>query len=55
MCDVPSIAILCSEFTEHFSGMASKLFFKPFVTIPVINYYWYDHTIQVQPSLYLCT
>jgi len=53
MCDVPSIAVHCSEYTEHFPGMASKFFFKPFVTIPVTNYYWYDHTFQVPEMLHL--
>jgi hypothetical protein len=35
MCDVPSTAVFCSESTECFPGVASKRFFKPFVTIPV--------------------
>ena len=34
MNDVPSIAVFCSESTEWFSGMASKFFLKPFITIP---------------------
>jgi hypothetical protein len=35
MCDVPSIAVLYSEYTECFPGMASNFFFNQFVTIPV--------------------
>jgi len=35
MCGVPSIAVFCSESVECFPGMASKVFLKPFVTIPV--------------------
>ena len=35
MCDVPSIAVLCSDSIESFPGMVSKRFLKPFVTIPV--------------------
>jgi len=35
MCDVPNIAVFCSESIEHFPGMASKFFLKPLVTIPV--------------------
>jgi len=35
MCDVPSIAVFCSESTECFPGMASKFFLKTFVNIPV--------------------
>ena len=35
MCHVPSIAVFCSESIEYFPGMASKFFFKSFVTIPV--------------------
>ena len=34
-CNVPSIAVFCSESTECFPGMAPKFFFKPFVIIPV--------------------
>jgi len=53
MCDVPSIVVHCSEYTEHFPGLASNFFFKPFVTIPVTNYYLYDHTFQVPQMLHL--
>jgi len=35
MCDVPSIAVFCSEFSECFSGTASKFFLKFLVIIPV--------------------
>ena len=35
MCDVPSIAVFCSEPIECFSGTASKFFLKLLVTIPV--------------------
>ena len=35
MCDVPSIAVLCSESIECFPGTASKFFFKLLITIPV--------------------
>ena len=35
MCDVPSIAVFCSESIECFPGIVSKLFFKLLVTIPV--------------------
>ena len=35
MCDVPSIAVFCSESIECFPGTASKFFFKLFVIIPV--------------------
>ena len=35
MCDVPSIAVFCSESIEYFPGTASKFFLKLFVTIPV--------------------
>ena len=36
MCDVPSIAVFCSESIECFPGTASKFFLKLLVTIPVI-------------------
>ena len=35
MCDVPSIAVFCSESIECFPGTASKFFLKLPVTIPV--------------------
>ena len=35
MCDVPSIAVFCSESIERIPGTASKFFFKLLVTIPV--------------------
>ena len=35
MCDVPSIAVFCTESIECFPGTASKFFLKLLVTIPV--------------------
>jgi len=35
MCDVPSIAVFCSESIQCFPGTASKFFLKLLVTIPV--------------------
>ena len=35
MCDVPSIAVFCSESIECLPGTASKFFLKLLVTIPV--------------------
>jgi len=35
MCDVPSIAVFCSESIESFPVMAYRFFRKTFVTIPV--------------------
>jgi len=35
VCDVPSIAVFCSESIECFTGTASKFFLKLLVTIPV--------------------
>ena len=35
MCDVPSIAVFCSQSIEWFPGIVSKFFFKLLVTIPV--------------------
>jgi len=35
MCDVPSIAVFCSESIECFPDTASKIFLKLLVTIPV--------------------
>ena len=35
ICDIPSIAVFCSESIECFPGTASKFFLKLLVTIPV--------------------
>ena len=35
MCDVPSIAVFCSESIECFPDIVSKFFLKLLVTIPV--------------------
>ena len=35
MCDVPSVAVFCSESIECFPCIVSKFFFKLLVTIPV--------------------
>ena len=35
MCDVPSVAVYCSESIECFPGTVSKFFFKLLLTIPV--------------------
>jgi hypothetical protein len=35
MCDVPSIAVFCSQSIECFPSMATKCFLKIFVIIPV--------------------
>jgi hypothetical protein len=57
MCDVPSIAVFCSESIECFPGVSSKFFLKLLVTIPMapVTYYWYNLTFQVPRSLYLYT
>ena len=35
MCDVPTIAVFCSESIEYFPGTVSKFFLKLLVTFPV--------------------
>ena len=45
MCDVPSIAVFCSESIECFPGTAYKFFFRLLVTIPFYYYYYYYYTI----------
>jgi hypothetical protein len=35
MCDVPNIAVFCSESTKRFPGTSSKFFLKLLVTIPL--------------------
>ena len=58
--DVPSVTVFCSKSIECFPGVASKLFLKPFVTIPVapvitgiiINFIFYIRCIPVYKFLY---
>ena len=56
MCDVPSIAVFCSESTECFPGMASKFFLKMFVNIPVpgiiLHFRLHIHCISIHKILY---
>ena len=58
MCDVPSIAIYCSESIEFFSGTVSKFFLKILVTIPVIitgtivHFRFYIRCISIHTNLY---
>jgi len=60
MCDVPCTAVFCSAYTECFPGMASKFFFKPFVTLPVvpiitvifIHFMFHNRCISIHKLLY---
>ena len=50
-CDVPSTAVFCGESVECFPGMASKVFFKPFLTIlvaPIITGIIIDFTFPIR-------
>jgi len=52
LCDVPSIAVFCTESIEYLPGMTSKFFVKTFVTIPVASYCRYNHTFHVTRCFY---
>ena len=60
MCDVPSIAVFCSEPIKFLPGTASKIFLKLLITIPVasiitgITYHFRFHIrrISIQKLLY---
>jgi len=60
MCDVPSIAVFCSESIECFPGTASKFFLKLFVTTPVapivtgiiVHFSFHIRCISVHKLLY---
>ena len=60
MCDVPSVAVFCSEFIKCFPGTASKFFLKLFVTIPVapiitgiiVHFRFHLHCISIHKLLY---
>ena len=60
MCDVPSIAVFCSECIECFPGAASKFFLKLLVTIPVapiitgtiVHFSFHIHFISIRKLLY---
>jgi hypothetical protein len=61
MCDVPSIAVFCSETIECFPGTASKFFLKLLVTIPVapivtgiiVHFRFHIRCISIHKLLYL--
>ena len=60
MCDVPGICVFCSASIKSFTGIASKFFHKPFVTILVaaviasiiIHLKFYFHCISIHKLLY---
>jgi hypothetical protein len=60
MCDVPSVAVFCSESMECLPGTASKFFLKLLVTIPVallitdilLHYRFHIRCISVHKLLY---
>ena len=60
MCDVPSIAVFCSESIECFPGTASKFFLKLLVTIPVarvitgtiVHFRFHTRRISIHKLLY---
>jgi hypothetical protein len=59
-CDVPSIAVFCSESIECFPGTALKFFFKLLVTIPmapiitgiIVNFRFHICCISIHKLLY---
>ena len=59
-CDVPRIAVFCSESTECFPSMVSTFFFKRFVTLPVariftgilVHYMFHIRCASVHKLLY---
>ena len=54
MCDVPSIAVFCSESIESFPGTASKFFLKLLVTIPVLLLLLLLHSVKIQDFSGVC-
>ena len=60
VCDVPSIAVFCSESIECFPCIVSKFFFKLLVTIPVapiitgiiVHFRFHIHCISTHKLLY---
>ena len=61
MCDVPSIAVFCSESIECFPGTVSKFFLKLLATIPVapiitgtiVHFRFHIRCISIHTFLYL--
>jgi len=61
MCDVPSIAVFCSESIEWFPGTASRFFLKLLDTIPVapiitgtiVHFRFHIRCISIHKHLYL--
>ena len=60
MCDVPMIAVLCSESIEYFPGTASRIFLKLLVTMPVapvitgitVHFKFHIRCISIHKPLY---
>ena len=60
MCDVPSMAVFCSEYIEYFPGIISKFFFKLLVTIPMapiitgttVHFMFHIRCISIHKLLY---
>ena len=60
MCDVPSVAVFCSESMERFPGTVSEFFFKLLVTIPVapiitgtiVHFRFHIRPISIRKLLY---
>ena len=60
MCDVPSIAVFCSESIECFPGTASKYFLQVLVTIPmapiitgtIVHFRFHIRCISIHKLLY---
>ena len=60
MCDVPSIAVFCSESIECFSGTVSKFFLKlvvtisvaPIITGTIVHFRFHIRCISIHKLLY---
>ena len=60
MCNVPSWDMFCVESVEYFPGMASKIYFKPYVTVLVapvitsifIHFMFHVYYISIHKLLY---
>jgi hypothetical protein len=51
MCDVPSMAVFCTESVECCPGIVSRLFFNFYLLLPWPNGYWFDKAFHVPHSL----
>jgi hypothetical protein len=53
-CDAPSVVVFRSESVQRFSGMASKLLFRPALSVPVSPFTTFVVSLYINPYILVC-